>query len=203
LETQTQTQSQGIERRAGGGTAVAMLRRETRIAHRRLERGLGVLSADLTSHEYGSLLVGLAALHQTLDREIGAQLELVAAPEIDALGFEGRRRTPSLELDLTDLGLPLPAPVAFPLSSLAGALGALYVSEGATLGGQVITPHVRSVLGPDTPVAFFASEGTDVAARWASCRRVLDALLVTRSDRDQAARVAVAVFDRFGELLCR
>ena len=97
--------------------------------------------------------------------------------------------------------MALPAPAVFPLTSLAGALGALYVSEGATLGGNVIAPHVRSVLGPDTPVDFFAPPGVDVVLRWATCRRMLDRLLVTAADRDEASAVAVAVFERFAEVL--
>ncbi len=189
--------------RGEGGTAVALLRRRTRDAHRRLERELDVLSPELSRADYGTLLVGFAAVHQTLDAEIGAQLELAAAPPLSELDFPSRRRTPSLVEDLDRLGLPLPSPVAFPLSSPAAALGALYVSEGAMLGGRVIEPHVRRVLGPDAPVAFFGAEGTDVPSRWASCRRVIDGALVDASDRAEAADVAVALFERFAEVLHR
>jgi heme oxygenase len=91
--------------------------------------------------------------------------------------------------------------VTFPLTSPAGALGALYVSEGATLGGSLIAPHVRAVLGPDVPVSFFAGGGTDVVARWATCRRVIDHLVVTVDDRAESCAVAVAVFERLAELL--
>jgi heme oxygenase len=199
---ETQAQVTDFEHREGGA-AVAMLRRQTRHAHCRLEGQLGVMSPALSWGEYGSLLVGFAAVHQALDLEIGAQLEQAGSREIVDLDFPARRRTPLLVRDLARLGLPLPAPVTFPLSSLAGALGALYVSEGSMLGGRVIVPHVRRVLGPDAPVAFFESAGTDVATRWSSCRRVIDRLLVTRSGRIDAAEVAVAVFDRFSEVLRR
>lgn len=206
METQTQATDVGWGEPHEGGTAVAMLRRQTRHAHRRLERELGLMSPDLSLDEYGSLLVGFAALHQTLDLEIGAQLERVPSAAVLELDFPARRRTPLLTRDLARLGLRLPPPVPFPLSSLAGALGALYVSEGALLGGQVIEPHVRRVLGADTPLAFFGCDGSDrsgVAARWASCRHLIDALLVAPSDRAEAAAVAVAAFDRFSEVLRR
>lgn len=198
----TQTQRAEPDRRHGG-TAVAVLRRATRTAHRRLEQELGVMSPDLTIEQYRSLLVGFAALHQTLDGEIAAQVD--AAMPDDALAeldIGSRRRMPGLAADLDRLGAPLPSPVVFPMTSLAGALGALYVSEGATLGGAVIGPHVRAVLGPDVPVSFFAGGG-DVVARWTTCRRVIDRLLVTGTQRDEAAEVATAVFTRCSELLCR
>jgi heme oxygenase len=199
----SQMQLAELDRRPGG-SAVAMLRRETRVAHRRLERELGVMSPDLSIDEYRCLLVGFAALHQTLDDEIGAQLRCVTPRDaLDELDLGDRCRMPSLMRDLDRMGIPLPTRVAFPLTSMAGALGALYVSEGATLGGRVISPHVRAVLGGDTPVDFFESSGVDVPARWASCRGVIDRLLVARSDRTEAARVAVALFDRFSEVLGR
>jgi heme oxygenase len=202
-EMGSQTELAELGRRPGG-SAVAMLRRETRVAHRRLERELGVMSPDLLMDEYRRLLVGFAALHQTLDDEIGAQLQCVTPPDaFDELHIDERRRMPSLMRDFDRLGIAPPRRVAFPLTSMAGALGALYVSEGATLGGSVIGPHVRAVLGGDTPVEFFESSGVDVQARWASCRGVINRLLVARSDRTEAARVAVAVFDRFSEVLGR
>ncbi|MET0324810.1 MAG: biliverdin-producing heme oxygenase [Ilumatobacteraceae bacterium] len=189
--------------RRRGGSAVAMLRRATNDAHRRLERELGLMSSELTLDGYCALLVGFAAVHRTLDDELAGQLEDAGSDEaLVELDIGSRRRTPALAEDLDRLGVPQPAPVAFPLTSRAGALGALYVSEGATLGGLVIAPHVRAVLGPDAPVAFFAG-GVDVVARWATCRRVIDRLLVTPGDRQEAATVATALFDRFGEVVRR
>jgi heme oxygenase len=127
----------------------------------------------------------------------------MAGDDVVDLDLEARRRMPSLTLDLDRLGIALPPPVAFPLTSVAGALGALYVSEGSLLGGRVVAPHIRAVLGADTPVAFFEAPGIDISTRWASCRRVIDRSLVATADRDVAAATAVAVFERFCEVLCR
>ena len=119
------------------------------------------------------------------------------------LDVGSRRRMPALARDLDRLGVPLPAPVAFPLTSLAGALGALYVSEGATLGGRGHRPprpgRARSGHAGDV----LRVAGVDVVARWATCRRVIDRLLVDTGRTDEAAAVATAVFDRFAEVLCR
>jgi heme oxygenase len=188
--------------RRRGGTAVATLRRATTPAHRRLERELGLMSPDLTMDGYRALLRGFAAVHQTLDDEIVGQLESVMpCDELVELDVGSRRRMPSLARDLELLCLSRPASVTFQLTSPAGALGALYVSEGGTLGGRVIAPHVRAVLGADTPVTFFESPGVDVAARWATCRRAIDRLLATPADTDEATAVATAVFDCFASEL--
>ena len=199
----SRTQLADVDRRRGR-TAVAALRRVTTPAHRRLERQLGVMSTELTIDAYRALLAGFAAVHGALDDEIAGRLEAaVPDAELAELDVASRRRMPALAVDLELLGVPLPTAVPFPLTSVAGALGALYVTEGATLGGRVIAPHVLAVLGPDTPVSFFASPGVDVVARWATCRRVIDRLLVTPDDTKEAATVATAVFERFSELLCR
>jgi heme oxygenase len=196
------TDARSRERSRHDGSAVAVLRGATGAAHRRLERDLGLMSPGLTDARYRSLLVGFARLHQTLDGEIGVQLALAAPSEAIAdLDFEARRRSPALARDLTRLGENAPVAVPFPLTSLAGALGALYVVEGATLGGSTIAPHVLEVLGPDTPVAFFRSYADEVPHMWSVCRRTINRLLVTEASTTEATAVAIAVFDCFAELL--
>ena len=54
------------------------------------------------------------------------------------------------------------------LDTPARALGALYVLEGATLGGKVIEQEVGRQLGLDrsTGTAFFGAYGADAARQW-------------------------------------
>ena len=70
--------------------------------------------------------------------------------------------------------------------------GALHVTEGATLGGVLISRHLVHRFGPDVPHAFFRSYGRDVPARWAEYRRVV--VLRTAEDVDIAASTALATF---------
>jgi heme oxygenase (biliverdin-IX-beta and delta-forming) len=62
-----------------------------------------------------------------------------------------------------------------PLGTLAELLGCLYVVEGATLGGRIITKHAQETLGiyPATGGYFFQGYGDDTAAMWLGMRRML------------------------------
>ncbi|WP_165611214.1 biliverdin-producing heme oxygenase [Sphingomonas jatrophae] len=102
---------------------------------------------------------------------------------IEALGaeaLEGRTKLPALAADLAALGqtrpdiLPLCQPAAAPLTR-EQALGALYVSEGATMGGQLIARTVRERFGADAPTGFFHPYGARTGAMWQDMRRMLDA----------------------------
>ncbi len=178
------------------GLGTAALRAATSVAHRRLEVDLDLMSPALTMARYGSLLAAFASVHATLDDEIWAQI--CAAGAVDTLtdlDFATRRKLPNLSVDLACLAVPARGRLPYSLRSLNAALGALYVCEGATLGGRIIAPHVLQVLGPDTPVSFFTSYGADVPMMWSTCRRAFDELLTTPSAARQAADAATDVFD--------
>ena len=92
-----------------------------------------------------------------------------------------RRRADALASDLRALGVeplaPMPAPE--PLSD-AEALGALYVIEGSTLGGQVI---MRSLQGTDFEAGatrFFDAYGPRTGAMWKAFCAALEAFGVAR-----------------------
>jgi heme oxygenase len=94
-----------------------------------------------------------------------------------------RRRVEALESDLRALGVeplaPMPAPE--PLS-VAEALGALYVIEGSTLGGQVI---MRSLQGTDFEAGatrFFDAYGPRTGAMWKAFCGALEAFGAARQD---------------------
>jgi hypothetical protein len=56
-------------------------------------------------------------------------------------------------------------------------------------------------LGADAPIAFFTASATEVPLRWATCRRVINEMLGTPAAVTEAAAVALAVFEHFGEML--
>ncbi|CAA9335075.1 MAG: bacteriophytochrome heme oxygenase BphO [uncultured Gemmatimonadetes bacterium] len=97
---------------------------------------------------------------------------LRAVDGLDALGLDaGRRKLPLLETDLRALGAdPARLPVADEVPRVDGlpaALGVMYVLEGATLGGRVISRHLASQgIGPDTGGAFFAGYGDATGEMW-------------------------------------
>jgi heme oxygenase len=88
-----------------------------------------------------------------------------------------------------------------PIDSVDAVVGALYVCEGATLGGQIIASRIRERLGSDAPHSFFACYGDAVVARWADYRRAANAFVRSARGVDRSTRTAVEVFDWFGEVL--
>jgi heme oxygenase len=84
---------------------------------------------------------------------------------------------------------------------LPSVLGALYVTEGATLGGAVIAPHLRSTLAAPVPLAFFEAYADQVGTRWAEFRRVTRSTLTDHDEIDRAVTAARAVFEQFAEAL--
>ncbi len=142
------------------------LRAETAGAHRRLEEALD-LPARLTDREAAARILSrfrgfFAELEPALDRALGTTV------------MTGRHRLPDLDADLAALGLSGEAIRRLPASPDAGsamtreaALGALYVVEGARLGGRVIGRAVRAA--PWRPPGFsrFWVDQPDLAGHWA------------------------------------
>jgi heme oxygenase len=63
----------------------------------------------------------------------------------------------------------LPQAKALPdLGTAAKLFGCLYVLEGATLGGQIITRHLNASLGltPQSGGSFFSGYGQHTGSRW-------------------------------------
>jgi heme oxygenase (biliverdin-IX-beta and delta-forming) len=54
-------------------------------------------------------------------------------------------------------------------------LGCLYVLEGATMGGRMITRHLQATFGitPDAGGRFFDGYGADTGKMWQSTRQLL------------------------------
>lgn len=155
------------------------LRTNTRPAHERLEARLSILRPDLTLAQYTDLLRRQYLLYLPLETHLG---QTFGAEWLILLDWPSRRKTHLLRADLQALGDRLPdtgAPGEQPRLALpdeAAAWGALYVLEGATLGGQIICRHLGQHLGlqADTGLSFYASYGTLVGPRWKSFLALLD-----------------------------
>jgi heme oxygenase len=93
-----------------------------------------------------------------------------------------RSQSSCLANDLAALGadparVALAAPAQLPdLPNFAHALGALYVMEGATLGGRLILRDLEMRLGDTIADAtcFFGGRGKRVGPMWQSFREMLD-----------------------------
>ena len=152
-----------------------LLRSTTRTAHANLEARLALLQPPLSRARFVGVLRAFYCFH------------LVWEPRVEALADDGRilaprRKLASLKRDLDVLqAAPAPAPqdgsldLAF-LRTPAEAWGSLYVMEGATLGGQVISKALRSAeWAPEGGLHYFNPYGRRTAAMWAQFRNALEA----------------------------
>lgn len=151
------------------------LKQETLSAHEKLEEDLQLLRPDLSLSEYRVILESFYGFY--------APWEQRAAPVLDRVlpsFFEERRKGPLLERDLKVLRsnvVSLPKCSSLPeTTSLLPLLGSLYVLEGATLGGQILTRHFTDHLhlSCEEGCSFFCSYGAAVGQRWrAFCELLL------------------------------
>jgi heme oxygenase len=170
------------------------LRDATRPHHQRTEARFDVMREDLTLDHYRRLLGCCYGFYAPVE----ARLSAAAFAD---LPLSGRLKTPMLRLDLEALAVgeagvghcaTLPD-----VSSPERAWGCLYVLEGATLGGQIITRHVRRTLRltPRRGCAFFHSYGDRVGEMWRDFGRRLSAAEVRSAD--EVVRGARETFDCF------
>ncbi len=152
-------------------TILKRLRSETSERHAALEHQLPLVDPRLSRDGYRTILEGFFGYYAPLEVQLSGA-SVWAELEFD---FAERQKVPELEKDLVVLGSTaeeltrLPQCAELPeLETIPQILGCLYVIEGSTLGGQVITRHLQANLGitPETGGAFFAGYGAKTGSRW-------------------------------------
>ena len=147
---------------------LAELKAATAEIHARTERLLPSLAALATRAGYVRCLVLLHEFHA------GWEPAIWSTAGVKESGFDRRTRAklPLIAHDLECLDVvhgdrlsAVPQPI---LADCATALGALYVLEGATLGGQVIERHAARDVGitPDEGGSYFHGYGARTGDMW-------------------------------------
>ena len=180
------------------------LQRVTLDLHRSVERHLALTGRSWTQISYRALLRRLWGIYAPLEQ---ALMDIEWQGSGIAIGE--RRKLFWLEMDLSCLGLDreiisgleicrdLPS-----IDNIARGLGALYVLEGSTLGGQVILRTLQPQIGitPHRGGRFFASYGKGVGEMWRSYLASLEHIGRSPEVADTiecAARDTFAAFDRW------
>ena len=167
------------------------LRSATTRQHRVLEKRIPFLTDDL--RVYTRLIVAYYGFYRPLE-DLLSQLAM-SIPDLDWLI---RSKIPSIEADLSALGLDAAAidsiprcAIPFKVGSVVDVLGVLYVLEGATLGGQSLREGLYSRLGVDEHNGgrFFAMYGTATLLMW---RGFLACLYQVHDRQQRAQTVATA-----------
>ena len=147
------------------------LKSGTYARHVAIESRTVLLNKDLSHSNYSLCLQRFLGYYSPLETRL---LESPVWHEIE-FTYADRYKTPLVLQDLLALGMSQDALAAIPqctalpdLTTAAQLLGCLYVIEGATLGGQIISKHLSSTLGVSTVsgCAFFAGYGKHTGSKW-------------------------------------
>jgi len=179
---------------------MARLKRETAPLHAELDAMVAPMLTERA--RYRMLLAGLRDAYDIIERELARH-----AAELARFGYDFAQRTKLCWLD-TDLAAPTElAPSAnrlsYTLSDASAAFGAVYVVEGATLGGQVISRQVipALALSPDRGCRFFSGYGAETGERWCETRGAIVAHLAATDGPDATIAGARRTFSLIGAAL--
>ncbi|WP_147321215.1 biliverdin-producing heme oxygenase [Rhodoferax lacus] len=176
------------------------LKNETRARHGALESRSVLLDPALSRERYLDCLCRFYGYYAPLE------LRLRGSPGWAEAGFAyaARYKSALLAQDLLALGLlparlhGLPSCSALPtVETTAQLFGCLYVLEGATLGGQIITRHLQASLGltPESGAAFFAGYGAQTGSRWKEFGAHLTAFALQSGAGDAIVASANSTFE--------
>ena len=175
---------------------LSRLRLETRADHDAIDRTLDFTSPSLTRAGYLHRLTQFFGFYQPLEALLLARSKSGAG-----VWFRPRiGKTALLEQDLAFFGTAphtlLQCRELPRLETAADLLGCLYVMEGATLGGRVISRHLRAHLGvlPETGGRFFQGYGEDTRKMWMAMREALVTSVLNVDTADRVVTSATATF---------
>jgi heme oxygenase len=175
------------------------LKSGTEREHRELEALIDPMKNFCSLEAYKAHLLKTWKFYRSLE----AELEGVDWPAV-GIDFNHRRKTPLLDLDLLILAVPFiraeHRKETLRQADPDFAIGCLYVVEGATLGGQVISRHLAKLgIGPENGGLFFNGYGAKTGEMWKSFRAGATNYCVTDDQIGHAVEGAKSTFDKFRE----
>lgn len=190
---------------ASSSSILTRLRLETRDEHNQLERMLDFTSNALTRDVYCQRLEQYYGFYRPLEAALQTRCAFAAhdlskASSPFATLVDRLNKTRLLWIDLHHLQVPTDGlPLCRELPSIktqAEVLGCLYVLEGATLGGRVITQHIHATLGitPTTGGGFFEGYAGDTGKMWNAMRHILSTCAVDVASENAMVGNAIATF---------
>lgn len=175
------------------------LRAETRAEHDAIDATLDLTGDGMTRDGYRHILERFYGFYAPLE----PRLQAVGGWADRGLDLDARQKAPLLDADLRSLGVDVPT--ALPrcdelplLVTPADCFGCLYVMEGSTLGGQLISRHVRQAIGvtPETGGRFFNGYGERTGQMWQQFRAAVTGFVVSLADQDAAVAAAKSTFQK-------
>lgn len=171
------------------------LRLETRGEHDAVERVLDLMSTTLTKDAYCQRLAQFYGFYSPLEAALQTRCALNLSTLLPRLNKTNLLRQDLNHLGIDTANLPLCTDLP-PIQTQAQVLGCLYVMEGATLGGRLITQHAQATLGiaPTTGGSFFEGYGQGTGKMWQAMRQLLISCAVDRPTENAIVTNAIATF---------
>ncbi|HEY0899580.1 MAG TPA: biliverdin-producing heme oxygenase [Sphingobacteriaceae bacterium] len=176
----------------------AQLKAYTGKAHASLEKKIiQKLKTISSSGDYYRILSLFYGYYYELEKLITAYLDTDILPDYDQ-----RRKSAAIVQDIESLFQStdsLPVCTELPqISTGLQALGALYVLEGSTLGGQVISKMITDRIDlPGYGLSFFESYGTNTYQMWGLFVQKLNELQLNAEERQELLDAANNTFIKF------
>jgi heme oxygenase len=176
------------------------LKHETSAHHRRLETEGDIWKTLSSPTRYRRLISRMFGIYLALEPRLQRVQGLATyLPDISR-----RWKLPLLEADLGVLGVDpqtcLEITVTPDFPHVAAAFGCLYVLEGSTLGGQLISRQIHAELGltPEHGCRFFSSYGANVGQMWRMFGQSLESFAAANdAQRCDIVDSAVKTFEFF------
>lgn len=178
------------------------IKQATAQLHDQLEQNMFVgqiMDGSLTFEQYQTILHLNYTIHAAVEEFLFNGLSSEVQEKLD---IKSRVKLPALLKDLEEINATVSSPVTdvpdyIDLSSDASILGAMYVLEGATLGGNVIVKRlkVNEHLQPhNLNYHYYQVYGDQLGVKWKQFLEVLNA--IPETEHQAAIDSAVKLFER-------
>lgn len=157
-----------------------------------------IMDGSLTFEQYQTILTVNYATHLAVEDFLFDGLSDELRQKLD---IENREKLPALLRDLEEINSatsnsPKNAPDFIDLNSDAAILGAMYVLEGATLGGNVIVKRLKTnaqLLPYNLNYHYYQAYGNQLGLKWKQFLEVLNA--IPEAQHEAAIKNAVSLFE--------
>jgi heme oxygenase len=169
------------------------LKESTRQQHEDVEEAVDVMGNMFNLDDYKRLISKFWAFYAAYE-------PVLPYAELKEAGFDydERRKLRWLEADakVLELGEVEEFDGIPDVSSLPKAFGSLYVIEGSTLGGAVISRHLNQHLGltPENGGSFYASYGQQVGPMWKQFGEAVTAFAGDGANDEEIIQSAIDTF---------
>lgn len=167
-------------------TILTSLKEETRPLHDKLESELDLLRSDFSITDYINTLKKFYGFHQPLEPLLHLATERLKVPKLeDDLRFFGVK-------NLEDVNT---CPRVPQITDESDRYGIMYVLEGSSLGGQVLTKHFHEKFNLSEGIRYFSGYGPETISMWRSFQA--DLLTFSESKYCDRARVIASANNTF------